>query len=449
MELLKATWIVPVSSDPIKHGAIVIMGTKIVAVGPSKELMAKYPDVTVRDFGSSVIMPGFVDLHTHLEYSVMRGVCDDLPFGGWKVQIADKSQSLKDEDWRVSAKLGALEALASGITTIADITPTGASLDAALESGLRARVYLEITGMDPRETASKVSASLKTFEGWQKRAAGSIVQLGLGPHAPYTVTPTLYAAICAKARELDLPVATHLAGSQEEFDFVKYGSSVLAGSYRDSEGWQELLWQPTGVSPVKYLEQWDVFESDVLAIHCVHVTREDLSLLKKYDVAVGHCPRCNAKLGMGIAPLDEFNARGLRVGLGTDSPASNNTMDFFDEMRIGLLLQRGRTGATEGAGSSDFVRMATLGGAEALGLGSHVGSLQAGLEADIIVVDIATSHQVPAVEPYSGLVYTANQEDVVMTMVAGKVLYENGEFKTLDEHRIGSDALPIRERIFA
>jgi 5-methylthioadenosine/S-adenosylhomocysteine deaminase len=261
------------------------------------------------------------------------------------------------------------------------------------------------------------------------------------------VSPPLYKESAKWAREQNLPLCTHLAGSKAEYDFVKYGSGQLSTEYWELVGWQDILWQPTGVSPVKYLEKWGVFEgSNLLAVHCVQVNEADIDILSRYGVSVAHCPRCSAKLGMGAAPLPSFLSRGLNVGLGTDSPASNNTMDVFDEMRIGLLIQRGLTRSADFT-AEDFVYMATLGGARAINMQDKIGSLEPGKEADVVVVDMSHSHQIPTRDPYSALVYTANQENVVLTMIGGKVLYKDSAYTTLDEAEILKKAEPIRKRI--
>lgn len=445
--LLTAKWVIPIAKKPIEDGAVLVSDDRIMAVGKAETLKAEYPSEKIVPFDRAVLLPGFVDLHTHLEFSVFRGVCDDLDFSRWKIQLSKKSKILNEDDWRVSAQLGALEAIKSGITTIADISAGGASLDAALEAGLRGRIYCEITGMDNRKTAEIIDRGKKKVAAWQERSANSAIDIGLSPHSPYTVCPPLYEAVGHWSRAEGFSVCTHLSGSKDEYDFVKYGSSLLAGSYRELMGWQDILWQPTGVSPVKYLEQWDVFESDIMAVHCVHVDQNDLALLEKYDVAIAHCPKCNAKLGMGIAPLSDFRSHKMRLGLGTDSPASSNTMDIFDEMRISLLLQRGITESAEESPAADFVKMATIGGAKALRLEKMIGTLEPGKQADIIAVDLSHGHQSTVIDPYSALVYAANQENVMFTMVAGNVIYQNNKFKTLNEDEIISRSEPIRLKL--
>ena len=447
--LLTAKWVLPIIGNAIEDGAVLIKGDAIVDIGKSAELKEKHPQAKMKDMGNAVLLPGFVDLHTHLEYSVFRGVCDDLSFAKWKIQLADRAKRMQDGDWRLSADLGALEVIQSGITTVADISNKNAGLDSLLTAGLRGRIYYEITGMDRDQIQNIISRSHENVVKWQELTDGTIVDIGLSPYSPYTVAPLLYQATGKWARDEGLAVCTHLAGSREEYDFIKYGSSLLAGRYRELMGWQDLLWQPTGVSPVKYLEQWDVFDSDIMVIHSVHVDRNDLEILEKYDVAIAHCPKCNAKLGMGIAPLNNISRRNLRLGLGTDSPASSNTMDIFDEMRIALMLQRGSTESAEGSSADYFVELATIGGAQALRMDNLIGSLEIGKKADIIAVDLSYSHQPVTYDPYSALVYSANQEDVTMTMINGRIVYENDKFITLDEEAIVKSCGPVRERLFA
>ncbi len=445
--LLAAKWVLPISHKPVENGAIVIEGTKIKDVGTFEEMVNKYPGEEVSDFGKAVILPGFIDLHTHLEYSVFRGVCDDLGYADWKIQLTIKSRTLTESDWMHSAYLGALEAIQSGITTIADITKSGASLTAAKDAGLRGIIYYEVTGMDYAKLPKIMSHMDKDVTNWIDKAKGSNLIIGFAPHSPYTVAPPLFQESTKWARERNLQICTHLAGSKAEYDFVKYGSGQLSNEYWNLVGWNNILWQPTGVSPVKYLEEWGVFDGgNILAVHCVQVDESDIDILKRYNVSIAHCPRCNAKLGMGIAPLSSFLSRGMSVGIGTDSPASNNTTDVFDEMRIGLLIQRGITRSADFT-AEDFVYMATLGGAGAVNMQDKIGSLEAGKEADVIVVDMSHSHQVPAGDPYSALVYTANQENIVLTMVAGKVLYKDYGYTNLDEMEILKKSEPIRKKV--
>lgn len=433
--LLQSRYVLPVSGPVIEDGAVLVRHGEIVDVGPRAELAERHPDEEVRDFGQAALMPGFVDLHTHLEYAVFRGMVDDAPYSQWKLQVMRKESALDEEDWAVSADLGATEAVRSGITTIADITDTGASLRAASAAGLRGVVYREVSTMDRSQVGAVMAAALDDVERWQA-AASSRIEVGIAPHSPYSCHPKLFEAVAKVAHDRGLPVSMHLAGSKDEHDFVKYGSSLLGQDYREASGWSSIGWLPTGVSPVRYVYQWGILEVPrMLAVHCVHLDDGDVEILAKAGVAVAYCPRCNLKLGMGIAPLQELVDAGVLVGIGTDSPASNSTMDFFDEMRIGLLVQRGLAGEARFYPAERFVRMATLDGARALGIDHLVGSLEPGKRADIVAVDLSRSHQVPTRDPYGAVVHTANQDDVLMTMIDGEVVFDRAAAETegLDE----------------
>ncbi len=448
--LLTAKYVLPVSQPCIEDGAVLVRDGAIVDVGTRVELEQRYPGELGRDFGVAALMPGFVDLHTHLEFHVFRGIVDDLPYTGWKMQVSKLERNLTREDWEDSAYLGAMESIASGITSIADITNSGASLKAAASAGLGGIVYREVSTMDKSKVHDRLAAAREDIEDWQGRASDPLLRVGIAPHSPYTCHPTLFQAAAELAIERNLPTAIHLAGSHDEFDFVKYGSSSLAQDFREQSGWNDLAWMPTGVSPVKYVQQWGLYAvPNLLAVHCVQVDEMDMEILAENDVSVAHCPRCNAKLGMGIAPLRQLLKRGLRIGMGTDSPASNNTVDMFDEMRIGLLLQRGVTGAAEFFTAERFVRMATLEGALAVRAGERIGSLETGKQADIIAVDLSDSHQVPTRDPASVLVHSANAQNVVMTMVAGHILYDHGEHLTIDAERALARAGEIRVKLRA
>lgn len=448
--LLLARYVLPVSGPHIEDGGVVVEDGRIVAVGARDELLKQHPDEDVSDYGLAALMPGFVDLHTHMEYSIFRGVVDDLPYSKWKMAVQEREGRLEAQDWEDSAALGAVETIRSGITCVADITDSGASVRAVQDSGLRGVLYREVSTMDAASVGRVVAEALADVAAWEARTSSDRITIGIAPHSPYTCHPRLFQAISEAVSQDDRPVAIHLAGSRDEYDFVKYGSSPLAQDFRRQSGWSEQAWMPTGVSPVRYVYQWGLLDlPNVLAVHCVHVDDEDIDVLKRTRTAVAHCPRCNAKLGMGTAPLSDFRAAGLRVGLGTDSPASTSTIDFFEEMRVGLLIQRSMRGEAGFFTAEEFMRMATIDGARALGLDHLIGTLEPGKRADIIAVDLSQSHQVPTQNPYSALVHTCNQEDILMTMVDGRPLFEGGRFLTLDTDGMGERVEQLRIKMRA
>ncbi len=428
--LLCAQYILPITSEPIQRGAVLVRDGFIRDIGTTDMLKLRYPDEEVVDFGLAALMPGLVDLHTHLENSVMRGVVHDVPYTTWIMSIMEKSAKLDVGDWYDSAILGGLEALSSGITTVADITATGAACTATQKLGMRSAIYREVGAMDKRRVDFAMRHAENDIMHWREEVDSSRVTIGIAPAAMYTCHPSVYGRVSEFARRENVPVAMHVAGNREEYKFIKYGSSPFSvHTMENKRGFVEVPpWLPTGTTPVRYALNWGAFESDnVLAIHCVHVNDKDIQKLKEYDVAVAVCPRCNAQLGMGVAPINEFIRSDLRLGLGTDSPAATDSTDLFTEMRIGMLVQRA-VNVGEFLDSATMLEMATIGGARALKLDDKIGSLDIGKYADIIAVDLSSSHQTPTTDPVSAVVNTCSGADILMTMVNGVSLYEKSKW---------------------
>lgn len=446
--ILTARYVLPIVENFIDQGAIFIRDGEIIEIGPKDTILAKYPDEEVKDFGLAALCPGFVDTHTHLEYTVLRGLVEDLPYSQWKSAVMDLESKLNEQDWVDSATLGAIEALSSGITTVADITNTGASLKAVNAAGLRGVIYRELETMNKCNIDQVLEEAKADIADWEdSRTNPGRVQIGIAPHSVYSCHPRLFKEVAAYASD-GRPVALHLAGSTEEYNFVKYGSSILGHDVRKQYEKDAPLWLPTGVSPVRYVQQWDILKvSNILAAHCTQVDEDDIEILAENDVAIAHCPRCNAKLGMGIAPLQRFLDAGIRIGLGTDSPAASNAMDVFEEMRVGLLMQRGVAAKQRFFSASRFLKLATHDAASALQILDQVGSLEPGKRADIIAVDLSKSNQMPAHKPASALVHTASEHSVVMTMVDGEILYEAGAWKHLDVEHLSVRAEEMRDKL--
>jgi 5-methylthioadenosine/S-adenosylhomocysteine deaminase len=445
--LLTARYVLPVATPHIVDGAVLVRDDKIIEIGDLEHMRTLHPDEPIRDFGLAALMPGFVDMHTHLEYTAMRGLVDDLPYSKWKLQVMQKEGLFSGQDWDDSACLGAMEALQSGITTVADITDTGSSGHAALGAGLRAIIYRQVATMDRKKVDDVMKRATEDISAWRETSNRALMSIGIAPHAPYSCHPELFSRVADYAMD-GTAVAIHLAGSVEEYQFVKYGSSMLAIDVRDSYNADAPAWLPTGVSPVRYVLQWGLFDvPNIMAVHCTQVDAEDIDLLAEKNVSIAHCPRCEAKLSMGVAPVERFWRAGLRVGLGTDSPAASNSTDVFEEMRLGLLIQRANMGEDKFMSARQFVKMATLDAARALGLDEQIGSLEPGKQADIIAVDLSKSHQIPTHYPYSALVHTANQENVLATMVAGRFLYEDRTWHSMDRDRLYARAEEMRMKL--
>ncbi len=447
--IYEADWVLPITEPLLRQGSVRVEAGVITDVAPSAEMRSRYPGEAVVNFHHAILMPGFVNTHVHLDYSAFRGLFDDCDFGDWMLKFMVSKRKLDSADYAASAMLGAMECVGSGITTIGDTIFDGeATLRAASTFGLRGYAFVEAFGMDD----SKIGLTLQRVEERVARAralAGPLVTVGLSPHAPYTVSGALFRALTAYAAREGLKVATHVAESLAEVTFVRNGAGVLAHDFRELVGWDSLPWMPTGTSPVKFLEQWDALGADIIAIHCVQVTPSDIEVLKKHNVAVAHCPKSNAKLGCGIAPVGDFLSAGLRVGIGTDSLATNNILDMFDEMRMAIFLHRASQGSAVCISAEQVLRMATLGGAQVLGLEEAVGSLRPGKRADMIAVDMEYSHFSPIDDPVSALVYGANQEDVFFSMIDGRVVYDKKVFVDIDASRIIEDAASVRLKLRA
>ncbi|MDR3315068.1 MAG: amidohydrolase family protein [Coriobacteriales bacterium] len=448
--LLLARYVLPISSVHIENGAVLVQDGKIEAVGEAAELTRLYPDEEIRDFGVAALMPGFVDAHTHLEYTILRGLINDLPYVDWKFALVEKEKLFTQEDWEDSALLGALDAGRSGITTVADITESGASFRALKTVGLRGIVYREVGTMERSEVDSVLDAAYADIAQWRAEAGEGFQRIGIAPSPLYSCHPLVFQHIADFAQD-GTPVAVHLAGSREEYEFIRYGSSPFSVPSVEERGYGIDMppWLATGVSPVRYILNWGVLDApNVLAIHCVHVDDDDISKLVDRDVAIAICSRCNAQLGMGVAPLSKMLKAGLRIGLGTDSPAATDTTDPIAEMRLGLLIQRSLGTGEDFLSAAQFVRLATLDAAEALDIEDYVGSLEVGKLADIIAIDLSSSNQVPTLDPASAIVNTTTKEDVIMTMVQGKILYDRGKHvPAIDWSRLAARAHEMRLKL--
>ncbi len=405
--IYSADWLLPIEGEPIENGAVAFENGRITRVGTSAEVGAG------RRFPEAAILPGFVNAHTHLEYAGYTGFGDGLDFGGWIALHLERKLHLSFEGIVALARLGAAECLASGITTVADASFSAASPRACSELGLKAIVGLEVFGDDP-------DAALRHFEELKEVADPALseqVRLAISPHAPYTATAEVYAA----ARELGLPVVTHLAESAAERAWLTRGEGPLSAlSY---------ILPPPGETGIRVLAGAAAIGPETVAAHCVDLDPEEIDLLASLDVAVAHCPRSNGYLGCGIAPLTDLLAAGIRVGIGTDSPASTPSFDMFEELRSAVTLARAREHNPQVLTAARALELATLGSARALGIADEVGSLLPGKRADIAIVALDETSLLPWEDAQAAVVLGGSPERVVLTVVDGETRYEKGEFE--------------------
>jgi cytosine/adenosine deaminase-related metal-dependent hydrolase len=403
--VLSADWVLPIEGPPIEDGAVAIDDGRIAAVGTRDELGAG------THYDDAVLLPGFVNAHSHIEYAVYAGFGDSLTdFAEWIRLHTERKRRIGWEEYVDIARLGAAECLRSGIATIGDCSFSGAAAVAMDELGLRGIAYLEVFGADPAE-------AMEQFEELRDRAAahfGERVAVGVSPHAPYSVSAAVYHA-CA---ELGLPVATHISESESEVRYLLDGGGA----------WETIPWlvDPPGTTGTRLLAREGLLGPHVLAAHCVVVEPEEIALLAEHDVAVAHCPRSNAYVGCGIAPLRELRRAGLRVGVGTDGVSSTPSHDYFDELRAVVMMARARERRPDAMTAAEALELATLGGARALRLEAEVGSLAPGKRADLAVVSVEGSPYVPVEDPAAAVVFGGSPERVLATYVDGEPRYERG-----------------------
>lgn len=434
-----ARWVLPVDTPPLEDAEVIVEDGLIQAVRPRRT-----PADDCQDFGEAVLMPGLVNAHTHLEYTALRGFLEDIPFFSWIRALTAAKAALTPEDWLWSARLGALECLAAGITTVGDNTDAGVTMHVLSETGLRGIVYQEVFGIDHREPVAPIMAALGAKIETHRRLASERVSVGVSPHASYTIRPALFASLHDFVTNESLPTSIHIAESAAESLLMERGEGPFAEMYAR----RGITWEVPRVTPTRYANDMNALGPKTLAIHCVHQTPEDSVLLVSTGAAIIHCPKSNAKLGAGVAPLARWlRTEGLRVGLGTDSAVSNNTLDLFEEMRFALLMARAVDEDIEAVTARDVVRMATLGGAEAMGLGAQIGSVTPGKRADLIAVRLDHPHAVPATDPYAALVYSVRADDVIWTMCDGQVLYEAGQWPTLTKLTVVEGAKRARAKM--
>ncbi len=432
MPVLKAKHVVPVTAAPIADGAVAVISDSIAAVGEAADITGRFPDEPVEDFGNSAIIPGFVNCHAHLELTAFRGLADHLDddFVGWLLEVTKLRKEHEPGDgMALSALLGACEAAAAGVTTIGDVARHGAAGMSALHKiGLRGIVYQE-TEFSPDDSTSEADfeALLRNYE-MLAESSTDLVEAGISPHTPYTVSAGLFEKIARYSLDNKIALTIHAAESGAEIDLMLTGSGFFAEIFRKAS----LNWRVPGKRTIEYLSALGILDTSPLLVHCVHVSEDEIGLIAKTGSKIAHCPKSNAKFGHGIAPLGNFLRSGVKTGLGTDSMASNNRCDMFEDARFAGLLSRTTSDPRDFVKAETLLALATIGGASALGLDKKTGSLSPGKQADLAIISLDGIGQTPVNDIYSTLVFSTGSDSVLRTMVAGKIVYEHGVITGLD-----------------
>jgi len=448
-KLYCARWILPIASPPIENGAVAVEGSRITMTGTRDEVSSQYGQAQVCDFGEAAILPGLVNAHSHLELTAMRGYLEreegDFPAWLKKLTIA-RHERMTPDDLYVSAAWGALEAARAGVTCVGDASDAASSsMKAVADVGLRGTVYQEAFGPNPaeaRENFEKLREKVARLRQYETE----LVRIGVSPHAPYTVSALQLELIAEFALAEKLQLMMHAAESEAETLFMREGR----GPFAEGLARRGIEWLAPGISTIQYLARHGILNTQPLLAHCITVDDADMLAIKEAGAKIAHCPKSNAKLGHGRAPFAAFVERGLTVGFGSDSVASNNTCDILEEARFATLLSR----ATDGKGSSGkmlsadiALQTATTGGARALGFDTQTGTLAEGAQADIAVVALNSTHQSPVHDPATALIFSSSGRDVLMTMVAGREIYREGRVLTVDEDRLRERMKEIARRV--
>lgn len=404
------------SSSPIKGGSVLVRGDKIEKVIPKgSEGSSISADRTIQGNGR-LLLPGFVNGHSHLGMTIFRGYADDIELDRWLNEwIWPAEENLTPEEVYWGSLLGIVEAIHSGTTAIADMYfYMDETARAIKEAGIRGLIsYGLIADELDQGGREELRAGLKLADEWDGKANGRI-RVALSPHAPYTCGDDVLREVSKMAEKKDIPIHTHISETEKEVE--------------DSE-------EEFGVSPVERLESLGILENEVLAAHCVHVNDEDMKILAKRNVVVAHNPSSNMKLSSGAAPIKELREHGVNVLLGTDGPGTNNDLDAFGEMRQAAFLAKLTSGDPTALSAGDTLALATGEPVDQFGL-ANLGRIKEGHRADLIGLNRKAAHWTPEYDTVSNLVYSGKGSDVEMMMVDGNMVMEEGSIEGIDEEKV-------------
>ncbi|KAI5914912.1 TRZ/ATZ family hydrolase [Thauera sp. 2A1] len=408
--LIHARWVIPVepARTVLDYHSVAVKDGLIADVLPSDLARRSVQAARVVDLGEHVLIPGLVNLHTHAAMALMRGIGDDLPLMRWLQEVIwpAEAKHVSDTFVREGTLLAAVEMLRGGITTCSDMY---FHPDAAAQAfdlvGMRAMVGIVLIDFPTAyatDADDYLRKGLAARDRWRRQPR---IGFTVAPHAPYTVSDENLIRAQTLARELDLPLHIHLHETDGEIR-----ESIAAH----------------GLRPLARLERLGIAADNLVAVHAVHLNSHDIDLLASHGASVAHCPTSNMKLASGIAPVPRLLEAGVRVGLGTDGAASNNRLDLFQEMRHAALLAKVSSGDATAVPAHSALHMATLAGAEALGLGDEIGSIVRGKRADLCAVNLADISMRPCFEPLSHLVHAAGRDQVSHVWIDGESRVDAG-----------------------
>ena len=423
--LFNADWLVACDSEMnrLRSGAVAIEGDRVAAAGPSDELRNLFRGRRELDLSGYLLMPGLINTHTHAAMSLLRGTGDDLPLDRWLGEIIFPLETafVNPDSVYLGTLLSTVEMLKSGTTSICDgYFFEESAARAALDSGIRAVMGQGILGFptpdlpDPANFQSRAEAFLSNFPDKTGR-----IRPSLFCHAPYTCGPEMLKRVKELCRSHKILFQTHLSETAGEVGEIvrRYGRR-----------------------PGMHLNALGVLDELTLCAHGIWLSKDEILAIAKSGASVSHCPESAMKLASGIAPIPDMISSGVKVGLGTDGCASNNDLDLFSEMGFAAKIHKVFRKDPLACPAEQALRMATLGGASALGLGNETGSIEPGKKADLIALDLNQPHLMPMYDPVSHIVYAARGSDVRFVWVDGRQVLKDGRLLTVDEAEVMSEA---------
>jgi 5-methylthioadenosine/S-adenosylhomocysteine deaminase len=430
--LIFPSWCVPVEPHALvlTDVAVAIGDGRIIGILPADEARSTYQPSAVAKRPGHVLIPGLVNSHTHAAMTLLRGLSDDLVLGDWlrKAIWPAEQRWVSAEFVRDGSELAIAEMLSGGITCFSDqyYFPEIVAQTAA-DHGMRAVIGTPVIDFETAWAENAAECMLKGSDLVHDPYAGHpLVNTCFAPHSTDTLSDEAFIEMRVLADQLDLKVQIHLHESAAEI---------------------EAEMKRTGKRPLQRLTELGLVNASLLIVHGVHVTEAEIEQIANAGISVAHCPKSNLKLASGIAPVREYKAAGVNVALGTDGAASNNLLSIIDEMRTAALLAKAVSGDASVISAATALRMATLDGANALGLGHEVGSIEVGKYADLTCIDLSQINSQPVYDPLSQVVYTASASQVSDVWVAGKQQLERGALTGIDTAELASRSNEWRQRI--
>ncbi|HEY4739616.1 MAG TPA: amidohydrolase [Candidatus Acidoferrales bacterium] len=415
----------------IEDGAVAIRGDAIVGVGPRQEVESRYDAARTINAQGKIVMPGLINSHAHAAMSLFRGLADDLSLDDWlrKFIFPAEARNVTEDFAAWGTKLSLLEMLRGGITTYADMYYfEDAVARVTKEAGMRGvlgETIIDFPAPDNKTLDQAYSYSQKFLDHWK---SDPLIVAAVAPHSIYTCSEKTLEDSAALSRKNTAPILIHIAEAPFELEQSR---------------------EKHGLTPVAYLGRIGVLGPDVLGAHCIAVNSADIAMLAHFGVGCSHNPSSNMKTAAGVMPVIEMLAGGVPVGLATDGAASNNNQDLFEEMDLAAKLQKISRMDPRALPAAQVVEMATIGGARALHLEKRIGSLEAGKQADLIIVDTSAPHATPMYSVYSELVFALKATDVRTVLIAGRVIMDERKMLTLNEDEILQKAREYQKRIAA